>query len=67
MRVEDASRSSTCNDTRRNEVTFKDGRTLKGRSPDFTAVAKVFTLYPEPRQGNIERVVVFKEATDEVH
>ena len=25
MRVEDASRSSTCNDTRRNEVTFKDG------------------------------------------
>lgn len=48
-------------------VTFKDGRALKGRSPDFTPVIKVFTLYPDPRQGNIERVVVFKEAIDEVH
>jgi hypothetical protein len=47
-------------------VTFKDGRNLKGSSPDFNPGGRMFTLYPEPRQGNVDRVIVFKDATDEV-
>ncbi|MBI5526997.1 MAG: hypothetical protein HY897_11735 [Deltaproteobacteria bacterium] len=47
-------------------VTFKDGRNLKGNSPDFNPGGRMFTLYPEPRQGNVDRVIIFKDATDEV-
>jgi hypothetical protein len=47
-------------------VTFRDGRSLKGISPDFMQGCSVFTLFPEPRQGNIEKIAVFREATDEV-
>ena len=48
------------------DITFKDGRSIKGSSTDYSPDRAMFTLIPEPRQGNIDRVIIVNEAVDEV-
>ncbi|MFA6033908.1 MAG: hypothetical protein WC889_13485 [Myxococcota bacterium] len=47
------------------DITFKDGRAIKGVSADYSPDVVMFTLIPEPRQGNIDRVIIVNEAVDE--
>jgi hypothetical protein len=48
------------------DVKFRDGRMLRGYSSDEGGGGAIFSMLPEPRQGNIEKVVVFRAAVNEV-
>jgi hypothetical protein len=47
-------------------VTLQDGRALEGTTPDHHPTRAVFTLYPADDRGNIERILVVRDAVKNI-